>query len=467
MININNSSCLNGYFVGLKVGTALLGISSLSMFSQTCEASVHGKPNIVFILTDDLGYGDLSYQGGKDIRTPNIDQIFSKGIRFTNFYANSTVSSPTRASLITGRYPDMVGVPGLVRAQKTDNWGYLLPNVITLPDMLKKAGYQTAIIGKWNLGLETPNLPNERGFDFFHGFLNDMMDDYWTHLREGINYMRLNDTEIDPQGHATDIFSDWAVDYIREKAKEKEPFFLYLAYNAPHFPIQPPDEWLEKVKKREVNLDEKRAKNIALVEHLDGGIGRVIDALKKSGQYENTIIIFSSDNGGHLPSGASNGNLRGGKMDMYEGGIKVPTCMVWEGTIKPGSVSDKLGLMMDFYPTICSLAGISVLHTIDGVDLLPGLLGKISEDEDNRMVCFVRRDGGNCGGLCYYAARKGVYKLVQNTPFEEMQLFNIEIDPQEKTPLNVNSEQFIELKFGLSQHIRKAGAIPWQKDETK
>jgi arylsulfatase A-like enzyme len=467
MININNSSCLNGYFVGLKVGTALLGISSLSMFSQTCEASVHGKPNIVFILTDDLGYGDLSYQGGKDIRTPNIDQIFSKGIRFTNFYANSTVSSPTRASLITGRYPDMVGVPGLVRAQKTDNWGYLLPNVITLPDMLKKAGYQTAIIGKWNLGLETPNLPNERGFDFFHGFLNDMMDDYWTHLREGINYMRLNDTEIDPQGHATDIFSDWAVDYIREKAKEKEPFFLYLAYNAPHFPIQPPDEWLEKVKKREVNLDEKRAKNIALVEHLDGGIGRVIDALKKSGQYENTIIIFSSDNGGHLPSGASNGNLRGGKMDMYEGGIKVPTCMVWEGTIKPGSVSDKLGLMMDFYPTICSLAGISVLHTIDGVDLLPGLLGKISEDEDNRMVCFVRRDGGNCGGLCYYAARKGVYKLVQNTPFEEMQLFNIEIDPQEKTPLDVNSEQFIELKFGLSQHIRKAGAIPWQKDETK
>jgi arylsulfatase A-like enzyme len=451
----------------------IAGFSCLSTWTSTAilNAIHNEKPNIIFILTDDLGYGDLSCQGGKDIHTPNIDKLFSQGVRFTNFYANSTVSSPTRASLMTGRYPDMVGVPGLVRAQEKDNWGYLLPSAITLPDMLKKAGYQTGMIGKWNLGLETPNLPNERGFDFFHGFLNDMMDDYWTHLREGINYMRLNKTEINPQGHATDIFSDWAVDYINEKAKEKEPFFLYLAYNAPHFPIQPPEEWLEKVKKREENIDEKRAKNVALVEHLDYGVGRVIEALKKSGQYENTVIIFSSDNGGLLSVAASNGKLRGGKLDMYEGGIKVPTCMVWEGTIKAGTVSDKFGLMMDFYPTICSIAGISVLHTIDGVDLLPGLLGKSKEEEDNRMVYFMRRDGGNCGGLCYYAARKGAYKLVQNTPYENLQLFDIISDPYEESPLDPNLEQFRkkfqELTFGLSQHIRKAGAIPWEKAEIK
>jgi arylsulfatase A-like enzyme len=353
--------------------------------SQASNVNHYRKPNVLFILTDDLGYGDLSCQGGKDIHTPNIDQLFNDGVRFSKFYASCTVCSPTRASLMTGRFPDMVGVPGLVRGNKNDNWGYLLPTAVTLPQMLKKAGYQTAIIGKWNLGLETPNLPNERGFDFFHGFLSDMMDDYYTHLREGVNYMRLNGTEITPKGHATEIFSDWAIDYIGNKAKDKRPFFLYLAYNAPHFPIQPPAEGLERVKKREGNIDEKRAKNIALVEHLDENIGRVIASLKSSGQYENTVIIFSSDNGGHLPSGASNGALRGGKQDFYEGCIKVPTCMVWEGRLKKG-VDEELALTMDFFPTICSLAGIEVKHTIDGIDLMQGILGKSIGDRENRMV---------------------------------------------------------------------------------
>lgn len=443
----------------------IAGISCMACLpAEAIGAKQNKKPNILVILTDDLGYGDLSCQGGKDIQTPNIDQLFMNGVKFSNFYSSCTVCSPTRASLMTGRYPDMVGVPGLVRGNIKDNWGYLLPTAITLPDMLKKADYQTAIIGKWNLGLETPNLPNERGFDFFHGFLSDMMDDYWTHLREGINYMRKNQTEINPQGHATDIFSNWAIEYLNEKADEKKPFFLYLAYNAPHFPIQPPEEWLEKVKSREENIDEKRAKNVAFVEHLDYNIGRVIEALKKSGQYENTVILFSSDNGGHLPSGASNGNLRGGKQEMYEGGIKVPTCMVWEGTIGKG-ISTQFALTMDLFPTICSIAGISVNHTIDGINLMPGILGENKDDNDNRMVYFMRREGGIYGGLCYYAARKGPYKLIQNTPFEEFQLFNIETDPLETKPLDVTLEQFKELKYGLSQHIRKAGAIPWEKPE--
>jgi arylsulfatase A-like enzyme len=277
--------------------------------------------------------------------------------------------------------------------------------------------------------------------------------------------MRLNGTEISPQGHATDIFSDWAIDYMGEKAKEKEPFFLYLAYNAPHFPIQPPAEWLEKVKKREGNIDAKRAKNVALVEHLDENIGRIIDALKKTGLYENTVIIFTSDNGGHLPSGASNGNLRGGKQEFYEGGIKVPTCIVWDGTLKKG-VDDELALTMDFFPTICSIAGIKVQHTIDGIDLMPGIAGKSNGDEDPRMVYFMRREGGAYGGMCYYAVRKGEYKLLQNTPFEDFQLFNIVADPLEKNPLDKNLPQFKELKAALSQHIRIAGAIPWQKPGT-
>jgi len=438
---------------------------TLSLISISPVAKAD-KPNILFILADDLGYGDLSVQGGKDIHTPNIDNLFNRGVRFTNFYANCTVSSPTRASLMTGCYPDMVGVPGVIRTHETNSWGYFSPNAITLPDMLKKAGYQTAIIGKWHLGLESPNTPNERGFDFFHGFLGDMMDDYWTHRRHDINYMRLNETDIDPKGHATDLFSDWSVDYIQDKAKGNTPFFLYLAYNAPHNPVQPPEAWLEKVNKREGTIDVKRAKIVALIEHLDAGIGRVIEALKKSGQYENTIIIFSSDNGGLLSAMASNGHLRGGKQDMYEGGIKAPTCLTWEGTIKAGSVLDKIGLTMDFYPTLCAIAGVTVSHDIDGINLLPLIMGK-GQETDDRTVYFMRREGGAYGGLCYYAARKGSYKLVQNTPYEELQFFNIETDPQEQSPLDINLKEFRDLRFELSQHIRRAGAVAWQKEVAK
>ncbi|MDX8339639.1 sulfatase-like hydrolase/transferase [Draconibacterium sp. IB214405] len=423
-------------------------------------------PNIVFILLDDLGYGDLSCQGGKDIYTPNIDNLFEEGIKFNNFYANSPCCSPTRAALMTGRFPDMVGVPGLVRSKKEANWGYLLPGVKSLPEMLKKVGYHTAIVGKWNLGLESPNLPNDKGFDFFHGFLDDMMDDYWTHLRQGENYMRFNKDEVNPQGHATDIFSDWSIDYIRNETKQEKPFFLYLAYNAPHFPIQPPEEWLDKVKKREKNIEEKRAKNVALVEHLDHGIGRVIKALKEANQYENTIIIFSSDNGGLLSVAASNGNLRGGKTDMYEGGIKVPTCMVWKNKIKPGSKTNVLGLTMDFYPTLCKIAGVEIEHEIDGIDLNP-LISEENQKAVDRMVFFMRRDGYDIGGLCYYAMRKGQYKLVQNRPFEELQLFNTEVDPKEEKPLGDSDQLFRKLRYELSQHIRYAGSIPWEKKSSE
>lgn len=445
-----------------SIGFFLFGLLA-SLSAKSIEPT---HPNILFILVDDLGYGDLSCQGGKDIQTPNIDQLFSKGIRFANFYANSPVCSPTRASLMTGCYPDMVGVPGVIRTHETNSWGYFKENAPTLPQMLKSAGYQTAIIGKWHLGLQTPNTPNERGFDFFHGFLGDMMDDYWTHRRHGINYMRLNETEIDPQGHATDLFSDWAVDYIHKKEKDNTPFFMYLAYNAPHFPIQPPDEWLQKVKKREPGISEKRAKNVAFVEHLDYGIGRVLKALEETGLVKNTLIIFSSDNGGHLPSGASNGDLRAGKQDMYEGGIKAPTCFVWKEKIKPGTKCNNLGLTMDIFPTLCEITGVEINHEIDGMSLYRSLLGK-DQVTDNRVVYFMRREGGKYGGLCYYAARQGQYKLVQNTPFEPMQLFNIVSDPYEEFPLDENMEQFRELKYSLSQHIRKSGAIPWQKEEAK
>jgi arylsulfatase A-like enzyme len=447
-----------------KISKLLFIISICTVYFGFNKIKGQEKPNIIFILVDDLGYGDLSVNSGTDVKTPNIDKLFKSGVTFNNFYSNSTVCSPTRASLITGRYPDMVGVPGVIRGVKDQSWGYLSEDAITLPDILNKAGYETALIGKWHLGLESPNTPNERGFKFFHGFLGGMMHDYYTHLQHGNNYMRKNESIVTAKGHATDVFSDWAIDYINVQKNTDSPFFMFLAYNAPHYPIQPPKEWYEKVKNREKDISDKRAKNVALVEHLDDGIGRVIKALKASGQYENTIIIFSSDNGGHLPSGASNGNLRGGKIDMYEGGIKVPTCMLWKNKIKSNTACNVTGVTMDFYATLTNLAGVEVNHEVDAIDLLSGISDKTIK-KDDRTIYFVRRAGYNYSGLCYYAVRKGDYKLVQNSPFEEFQLFNIKEDPFETIPLEDNSKEFRKLRYQLSQHIRKAGVIPWQKKE--
>ncbi len=420
------------------------------------------KPNIIMILVDDLGYGDLSSYGAKDMQTPNIDNLIASGMRFDNFYANCPVCSPTRASLLTGRYPDLVGVPGVIRTHLTNNWGYLAPQAVLLPKLLSRTGYHTAMVGKWHLGLESPNTPNERGFDHFHGFLGDMMDDYYNHRRHGNNYMRLNDKEIDPKGHATDLFSQWSVDYINSRSKAAQPFFLYLAYNAPHTPIQPPADWIKRIKNRENNISDKRAKLVALIEHLDDGIGRVITALKNSGQSSNTLIIFTSDNGGQLNVGANNGNLRAGKQDMYEGGIREPMCAVWPGKIEPRSLSNRVALTMDLYPTICDAAGADITHKIDGRSILPTLLGRDQPEED-RFLFWVRREGGGYGGRAYYAARYGDYKLVQNSPFEPLELYNLKEDPKEQNPLGKKHRMYQRLFTALRNHIIEAGAVPWEK----
>jgi arylsulfatase A-like enzyme len=445
-----------------------LGTAALAMprwLSAGVKAQAR-KPNIVMILVDDLGYGDLSSYGARDLKTPHIDNLVAKGMRFDNFYANCPVCSPTRASLLTGRYPDLVGVPGVIRTHLRNNWGYLAPQAVLLPKLLKQAGYHTAIVGKWHLGLESPNIPNVRGFDHFHGYLGDMMDDYYNHRRHGINYMRLNKKEIDPKGHATDLFSQWAVDYIKNRSGSKQPFFLYLAYNAPHTPIQPPKDWFNKVKKREKNISDKRAKLVALIEHMDEGIGEVLAAVRQYDETGNTLVIFTSDNGGQLNVGANNGLLRAGKQDMYEGGIRVPMCAVWKVKIKAGSRSDRVALTMDLFPTICEAAGTAVDYEIDGRSILPELLGK-SRPAEERFLFWVRREGGHYGGRAYYAARYGDFKLVQNSPFEPLQLYNLKDDPKEQNPLERRHPMYNKLFTALRNHIIEAGAVPWEKYPVK
>ncbi len=426
------------------------------------------KPNILIILTDDQGYYDVSYYGTEDLQTPNIDALRKDGMRFDNFLANSPVCAPTRASLLSGRYPDRVGVPGLIRFHPENNWGYLDPKTVLLPQKLKAANYHTAHIGKWNLGLESPNLPNQKGFDLFHGWLEDMMDDYVVKRRHGMNFMRLNEETIDPPGHATDLFTEWAVDYITEQAKDDQPFFLYLAYNAPHFPVQPPKGWADKVKQRDPGLPEKRSNLIAFIEHLDHGIGKVIASLKESGQYENTIIIFTSDNGGHLPDLANNGPLRDGKQSMYEGGLRVPTLVSWPGHISPGSSTNQVNVSMDIYPTLLELAGVENNHTIEGRSFLNTLLGN-SVEEEERVLYFTRREGGlTYGGKAYHALRKGDWKLLQNSPYQPMELYNLKNDPMESQDLiKAEPEIFKELNNLLMQHIQEGGKTPWQKPKVE
>ena len=429
----------------------------------TSLAFAQQKPNIVMILVDDMGWGEVGAYGSKYCQTPHLDNLAKQGMRFTNFYANSTVCSPTRAALMTGRYPDLVGVPGVIRGNTENSWGYFSPKAVTLPQVLKTSGYRTAMIGKWHLGLEPENHPNRRGFEHFHGFLEDMMDDYYTHLREGKNWMRLNGQAIDPQGHATDLFTQWAIDYLNTQKKNPKPFFLYLAYNAPHFPVQPPRDWLDKVKKRNPGLSEKRDKLTALIEHLDENIGKVMEVLRQNGQAENTLIVFSSDNGGLLSDEADNGLWKGGKQTMYEGGIRVPTIADWKNKINAGTKTDFRALTMDLLPTFCEAAGAKIPPFVEGHSFLSVLKGQ-SKTTSNRPAFWVRREGGAYGGQEYYALREGNWKLLQNTPFEPFQLFDMSKDSLETTDVRKTNKAISDvMEKKLRTHIQKAGAVNWQK----
>ncbi|MHB8897861.1 MAG: sulfatase family protein [Thermoguttaceae bacterium] len=440
----------------------------LSALASAGAVAAADRPNFVVILADDLGYGDVSTYHPSDARTPNIDRIAAEGMLFTTMRSNCTVCSPSRAALLTGRHPDRVGVPGVIRTQARDSWGYLDPSVPTLADELKKCGYHTAIVGKWHLGLESPNLPNERGFDFFHGFLGDMMDSYTTHLREGNNYLRLDGETIEPEGHATDLFTAWAVEYLRERAgKRDRPFFLYLAYNAPHFPIEPPADWLAKVRRRDPQLADARARNVALVEHLDDGAGRVLSALHETGLDENTVVVFSADNGGSLPHSQNNDPWRDGKQSHYDGGLRVPFMVRWPGHVSPASRSDYAGQVFDLFPTFVELAGASPAADLDAVSLLPILRGGSIATE--RSLYFVRREGGpGYGGKSYEALIRGPWKLLQNDPYSPLELYNLQSDPQEQHNLAATEKKVVnELGALLRVQIQRGGATPWQPPRAK
>jgi len=441
---------------------------SLAVFPTNIFAKQQIKKlNLLIIMTDDLGWGDLSCQYAKDIKTPNIDSLFAKGMKFENFRTNCCVCSPTRASFFTARNPEKVGIPGVVRTHRDNNWGCLTKDAVFIPEILQAKGYFTSLIGKWHLGLNKPNTPNNRGFDEFHGFLGDMMDDYYTHLRHGNNYMRYNEKTIETKGtHATELFTQWSIDSLRNCAKENKPFAQFLMYNAPHDPIQPPQEWLKKVTTREKNMHPKRAGLVALIEHTDHCIGRVLDSLKGLNLADNTIIVFTSDNGGATKQHANNGPYRSGKTHIYEGGIKVPACVVWPSKIKQNSKTDFNAQTMDIMPTLLDATEIKINHEIEGLSFLPTLLQK-KQKPFNRYEYYTWLQGkGHNYKKRKYAVRKDKWKLTNDQGDEECQLFDLSKDPYEKNDISKkHPEIFQELQKVIKMHMEEVENIPWQRTE--
>ncbi|MEL7336945.1 MAG: sulfatase-like hydrolase/transferase, partial [Planctomycetota bacterium] len=302
-------------------------------------------------------------------------------------------------------------------------------------------------------------------FDHFHGFLGDMMDDYYTHLRGGKNFMRLNQETINPQGHASDLFSQWSIDYLRERdqSPNPKPFFLYLAYNAPHFPIQPPDRWLQRVRDREPSIPMARALNVALVEHLDDCVGRVLKCLDQLGLRDNTMVVFTSDNGGSLRHAQRNFPWRDGKQSHYDGGLRVPAIIRYPGVISKGSKSNQPAMTFDLTRTMLEIADAKIDPATDACSLQPVFAGKPMPE--NRAMYFVRREGNMryVGGAYHAIIHRGL-KLMRNDPFSPLELYDLESDSREENDLASKRPNDVKrLKRMLMQQIQRGGQIPWQR----
>lgn len=344
------------------------------------------KPNIIVILADDLGYADVGFNGCKDIPTPNIDRIASNGVKFTNGYVCFSVCGPSRAGLLTGRYPQRFGYERNPQYRPHDPNMGMPKTESNLAETLKKVGYTSGIVGKWHQGADISNHPLNRGFDEFFGHLGGghnylpqlltIKDSYAVDNNEGQSYktwILRNHEPIQTKKYLTDEFSDEALQFVERN--QKKPFFLYLAYNAPHGPLQATPEYLDRFPNI---LDKKRKTYAAMVSAVDDGVGRLLDQLEKLDLDKNTLVYFLSDNGGPEKDNASdNGLLREGKSSIYEGGYRVPFAMQWKGTLRP-TVYENPVSALDIFATIAALskAPINKEKPLDGINIIPFITGK-------------------------------------------------------------------------------------------
>ena len=408
-----------------------LGTAAAATVAARSSAAPRRKPNVILFYSDDQGYADLGCFGSKDIKTPHLDALAAMGARLTDYYSAAPVCSPSRAALLTGLTPQRAGVPGNVRAGK-DVVG-LPGDRVTIAKVCKQAGYATAVFGKWHLGTAKASYPLGQGFDEYlchhYGCIS-----FYTHIfswdrRLGpVHDLWRNGTEIHEDGtYMTDIITREALRFIGQH--KAEPFFLYLPYNAPHYPMEAPKKWMDLYEGMETN----RRPYAAMISCLDDSVGQIVAKIQELGLLEDTLLVFASDNGPSNevrtkvdpkgPQPGSSGPFRGSKFSVLEGGIRMPFIAAWKGRIAPGTVSSVPAIAMDVLPTIAEAIGAKPPADLEGTSLWPVFGGKTLAE---RPLFW---DRGR-----QRAVRRGRWKLLLDAK-GTAQLYDLQTDPGEKTDL--------------------------------
>ncbi len=461
----------------------LAGLSVLPLILQGCEAKDQPRPNFVFFLVDDMGYSDVGCYGSDYYETPNIDRLASQGMSFTSAYAASTLSSPTRSSILTGKYPGRLHITHAIPIQgykrlgngtatplKDADYVMNLPlEEVTIAEALKPAGYATISIGKWHVCTDEAYFPEYQGFDRNvggngHGNTADYFYPYHNKWRmaPGFPWIEWNTLpDGKPGEYITDRLTQEAVKFIEEN--RDKPFFLYLPHYAVHTPIQAIDSLIRKFEAKPVDSikGHTKASYAAMIESVDNSMGLIMNKLEELGLAENTIIIFTSDNGGH-GRWTSNWPWRGNKGNFYEGGIRVPLIIKWPGKVKAGSVCDVPVISTDYYPTMLQMAELDLMpeQHMDGVSLLPLLKDNGSIPERDLFWHFPNYTGTGhpdpSGPLS--VIRHKDWKLIENFEDESLELYDLKNDPKETTNLADKEPDLAgELKEKLVKWRQEAG----------
>jgi arylsulfatase A len=427
------------------------------------------RPNIIFVLADDLGYGDLGCYGQKTIQTPNLDHMAAEGMRFTQHYAGSTVCAPSRCVLMTGLHTGHCYVRGNRRVEPMGQVP-LPPGTITVGKILKEAGYSTGLIGKWGLGGPgSTGVPVKQGFDFFYGYMcqrhaHNYYPEFLFRNEERIPLKGNKVANPRPDGtgwsiertqYSHDLFAQESLAFV-ERNKDR-PFFLYLALTIPHANNEAGKRGMEVPSYEPyANEDwpEPQKGYAAMISRMDRDVGRLLAKLKQLGLDEDTLVMFSSDNGPHREGGAdptffrSSGLLRGIKRDLYEGGIRVPLIARWPAKIKPGSQNEHISAFWDFLPTCCELAGVEAPSKVDGISLLPTLLGESEKQKTHKFMYWEFHERGFT-----QAMRMGDWKAVRFHAPRRLELFNLKDDIGEKHNLADQHPEVISL---IEEYLKTA-----------
>lgn len=393
------------------------------------------RPNVIFILADDMGYGDLGSYGAPDTRTPHLDRLARQGVRLTHFYSNGPVCTPTRAAFVTGRYQQRVGLEWAIRSE--DKESGLPASETSIARMLKGSGYTTALFGKWHVGYKPEFGPNVHGFDEFFGILSGNADMYSHKTILGDIDLFENTQPAEAPGYLTELLTDRAVRFIEKHARG--PFFMYVAYNAVHWPFQVPGRPGD-VRTRQSWYDGTRQDYVRMLESMDEGVGRILEALDRQRLANDTLVIFSDDNGGENRL-TRNVPLFHNKGSLWEGGIRVPCLLRWPGRLRAGTVSDQVAITMDLTATILAATGTTAPQgrVLDGIDIMPILEGKKSTVE---RTLFWRIDRAE---RKQKAVRKGKWKYILDGGHDL--LFDLEQDISERHNLRYQHlERVAEMK---------------------